>query len=137
MNRLFLFLFESRTERKVQTKYYIPKVQIKDCNIIIDGRNFFDQPIKNALKTCDNIRMISTGQRDDKTTGCLLNYPYFKELYKLVAIDLSKQQKIDAEAKAKQQINFTGNPKKRRQQYFSLLKKRKKQFSIFQKGQLN
>ena len=65
MNRLFLFLFDNRTERKVQTKYYIPKVEIKDCNIIIDGRNFFDQPIKNALKTCDNIRKTSTGQRDD------------------------------------------------------------------------
>ena len=65
MNRLFLFLFENRTERKVQTKYYIPKVEIKDCNIIIDGRNFFDQPIKNTLKTCDNIGKTSTGQRDD------------------------------------------------------------------------
>ena len=65
MNRLFLFLFENRTERKVQTKYYIPKVEIKDCNIIIDGRNFFDQPIKNALKTCDDIGKTSTGQRDD------------------------------------------------------------------------
>ena len=65
MNRLFLFLFENKTERKVQTKYYIPKVEIKDCNIIIDGRNFFDQPIKNTLKTCDNIRKTSTGQRDD------------------------------------------------------------------------
>ena len=58
-------LFENRTERKVQTKYYIPKVEIKDYNIIIDERNFFDQPIKNALKSCDNIRKISTGQRDD------------------------------------------------------------------------
>ena len=93
MNRLFLFLFENRTERKVQTKYYIPKVQIKDYNIIIDGRNFFDQPIENALKSCDNIRKISTGQRDDYTTGCLLNYSYFKELYKLVAIDIKQATK--------------------------------------------
>ena len=61
---------------------------------------------KNALKTCDNIRKIATGQRDDQTTGCLLNYPYFKELYKLITIDATKQQKLDAEGKA---INFSGS----------------------------
>ena len=58
-------LFENRTDRKVQTKYYIPKVEKKDYNIIIDGKSFFDQPIKNALKTCNNIIKIATGQRDD------------------------------------------------------------------------
>ena len=76
---------------------------------MIDGRNFFDQPIKNDLKTYDNIRKIATGQGDDCTIGCLLDYPYFKKYYKLIAIDLSKQQKLDADPKAIQQINFTGN----------------------------
>ena len=76
---------------------------------MIDGRNFFDQPIKNDLKTYDNIRKIATGQGDDYTTGCLLDYPYFKKYYKLIAIDLSKQQKLDADPKVIQQINFTGN----------------------------
>ena len=76
---------------------------------MIDGRNFFDQPIKNDLKTYDNIRKIATGQGDDYTTGCLLDYPYFKKYYKLIAIDLSKIQKLDADPKAIQQINFTGN----------------------------
>ena len=66
--------------------------------------------------------MIATGQRDDYTTGCLLDYIDFKEHYKLIAIDLSKQQKLDADPKAIQQINFTGNLEKM-QQYFSLLKK--------------
>ena len=61
---------------------------------------------KNALKTCDNIRKIATGQRDDQATGCLLNYPYFKEHYKLITIDVAKQQKLDAEGKA---INFAGS----------------------------
>ena len=61
---------------------------------MIDGRNFFDQPIKNDLKTYDNIRKIATGQGDDYTTGCLLDYPYFKKYYKLIAIDLSKRQKL-------------------------------------------
>ena len=76
---------------------------------MIDGRNLFDQPIKNDLKTYDNIRKIATGQGDDYTTGCLLDYPYFKKYYKLIAIDLSKQQKLDADPKVIQQINFTGN----------------------------
>ena len=76
---------------------------------MIDGRNFFDQPIKNDLKTYDNIRKIATGQGDDCTIGCLLDYPYFKKYYKLIAIDLSKQQKLDADPKAIQQINFTEN----------------------------
>ena len=75
---------------------------------MIDGRNFFDHPIKNDLKTY-NSRKIATGQGDDYTTGCLQDYPYFEKYYKLIAIDLKKQQKLDADPKVKQQINFTGN----------------------------
>ena len=80
---------------------------------MIDGRNFFDQPI-NSLNnirriTYKNIRRISTGQGDDYTTGCWLDYSYFKENYKLIAIDLSKQQALDADPRAIQQINFTAN----------------------------
>ena len=69
---------------------------------MIDGRNFFNQPIKNDLKTYDNIRKIATGQGDKYTTGCLLDYPYFQKYYELTAIDLNKQQKLDADPKAKQ-----------------------------------
>ena len=61
------------------------------------------------LKASGNIRKIATGQGDDYTTGCLLDYLYFKKYHTLIAIDLSKQQKLDAHRKAKQQINFTGN----------------------------
>ena len=71
---------------------YLPTVEIKDYNVMIDGRNFFDQPIENNLKTYYNIRKIATGQGDDYTTGCLLDYTYFKKYSKLIAIDLSKQQ---------------------------------------------
>ena len=74
-----------------------------------DERNFLDQPIKNDLKTYGNIRKIETGQGDNYTTGCLLDYLYFKKYYKLMAIDLSKQQKLDADPKAIQQINFSLN----------------------------
>ena len=75
---------------------------------MIDERDSFEQPIKNDLKTYDNSRIIATDQCDDYTTGCLLDYPYFKKYYKLIAIDLSKQQKLDVDPKAIYQINFTG-----------------------------
>ena len=76
---------------------------------MIDGKNFFNQPINSNLKTYENIRKIATGQGDDYTTGCLLDYSYFKDHYKMIAIDLSKQQALDADPRAIQQINFTAN----------------------------
>ena len=76
---------------------------------MIDGRNFFDQPINSMNKTYENIRKIATGKGDDYTTGCLLDYSYFKDHYKMIAIDLSKQQALDADPRAIQQINFTAN----------------------------
>ena len=76
---------------------------------MIDGQNFLDQPIRNNVITYDNIRKVSTGQGDDYATGCLLDYNYFKNHYKMIAIDLSKQQALYADPKAIQQINFTGN----------------------------
>ena len=101
----------------------------KAYNVITDGRNFFDQPIKNDLKTYDNTRKIATGLYDDYVTGCLIDYPYFKKYYKLIAIDLSKQQKLDADPKTIQQINFTGNlDRGEGSKCFSLSKKQKKQF---------
>ena len=77
---------------------------------MIDWKSFFDQPVKIDLKTCDNIQKFATGQGDDYTTGSLLDYPYFKNYYKMIAIDLrEKQQVFDADPKAIHQINFTGN----------------------------
>ena len=60
---------------------------------------FFDQPIKNDIKTYENIRKIATGQEEDYTTDCLLDYPYFKENYKMIARDLCKQQALDADSR--------------------------------------
>ena len=76
---------------------------------MIDGKNFFDQPVNSMNKTYENSRKIAAGQGDDYTTGCLLDYPYFKDNYKMIAIDLSKQQALDADPKAIQHINFTEN----------------------------
>ena len=68
-----------------------------------------DQPVNSMTKTYENIRKIATGQGDDYTTGCLLDYPYFKNHYKMIAIDLSKQQAFDADLRAIKQINFAAN----------------------------
>ena len=73
---------------------------------MIDAKNGFDQPVKNDLKRYDNIQKIATGQGDDYATGSLLDYIYFKRYFKMIAIDLRKQQALDADAKAIQQINF-------------------------------
>ena len=72
---------------------------------MIHGENFFDQPRKSNKITYENIRKIATGQGNDYTTGCLLNYQYIKDYYKMIAIDLSKQQALDADSRAIQQIN--------------------------------
>ena len=71
INKLFVLQFENRTDRIVHTGYYIPKLEVKDYNVITDGRNFFDESIKNDLITYDNIRKIPTGQGDNYTTGSL------------------------------------------------------------------
>ena len=76
---------------------------------MIDGKNCFDQPINSMIKTYENIRKVATGQGDDYTSGCLLDYSYFKDHYKMIAINLSKQQALDADPRAIQQINFTAN----------------------------
>ena len=76
---------------------------------MIDGKNVFDQPVKNAERTYGNIRKTATGQRDGYTTSCLLDYVYFNNYYKMIAIYLTKQQALDADLTAVQQINFTAN----------------------------
>ena len=109
VNRHFVLAFENDTQRSSHSGYYLLNVEIKHCNIMINGENFFDQPIKNNKVTYESIRKIATGQRDDYKTGCLLDYPYFKDTYKMIAIDLSKQPAVDADPRANQQINFTPN----------------------------
>ena len=96
---------------------------------MIDGKNFFDQPINTDLKTYENIRKIATGQWNDYTTGFLLDYSYFKDNYKTIAIYLSKQQAADP--RAIQQINFTANLEENTRM-FLLLKKQKKLCLSFQ-----
>ena len=92
-------------------KYFLARVKIENYNIEIDGRNFYDQPINDSIKQYDKIRKISTGEGDDYTTGCLLDFSYFEKNYRLIAVDLSKQKALDADSRAIQQIIFTGKIK--------------------------
>ena len=92
-------------------KYFLPRVKIENYNIKIDGRNFYDQPINDSIKQYDEIRKISTGQGDDYTTGCLLDFAYFENNYRLLAADLSKEKALDADSRAIQQIIFIGKIK--------------------------
>ena len=90
VNRLFVLSFENEDDRTSHSTCYLPKVEIKDYHVMIDGKNLFDQPINNSFRTYENIRKITTGKGDDYPTGCLLNYSCFNKNYKMIAKDLSK-----------------------------------------------
>ena len=76
---------------------------------MINGENFFDQPIKDNKLTYENIRKVAIGKGDDYTNGCLLDYPYFRDNYKIIVVNLSRQQALDTDFRAIRQINFTAN----------------------------
>ena len=101
--------FEDNAHRTSYNRSFLPTVEVKFYSVINDGKNFLDQPVNHNLRTYENIRKIATGQGHDYTTGCLLDYPYFKKYYKLITIDLSKQQAHDADPRETQQINIIGN----------------------------
>ena len=88
-------------------------LRLKKYNIII-GKNFYDQPIGSKIKWYQKIRKLTTGQGEDYTTGCLLDYGYIKNHYKLIAVDLSRQKVLDVDPKAIPQIKFIGQLKKYR-----------------------
>ena len=93
---------------KDNKKYFLPRGEIKNYNVLIDGRNFYDQSINDLIKQYDEIRKVSTGYGDDYTTGCLLDYAYFKDNYRLIAVDLIKQKALDDDPRAIQLIVFQG-----------------------------
>ena len=107
VNRLFVLLFENNAHRTGHTRYFLPKVETKDYNLMINGQNFWSASNKN-MRISYNAKKIKIGQGDNYTTCCLLDYPYFKENYKL-AIDLSKQQALHADPKVIKDINFKGH----------------------------
>ena len=109
VNRVFILVFKNDTQRTNAKGYYLPNVEVKDYNVMINVEHLFDQPVRDNKLTYVNITKIDTGQGDDYTTGCLLHYTYFKDTYKMIAVDLSKQQELDADPRTIQQINFTAN----------------------------
>ena len=114
VNSLFVLAFDNinngdnKVERDSHRKYFLPRVDITNYNVLIDGRNFYDQPINDQIKKYDEIKKGATGRGDDYTTGCLLDYQYFKDHYQLIAVDLSKQKEINADPRAIQQTEFFG-----------------------------
>ena len=112
VNRLFVLAYQvdNDNNRKSFFQFYLPRVMIKDFNVIIDKLAFFDLPIKTEEEAYEKI--IDISKNDEYTTGNLLHYDYFKKYYKLIAIDLSKQQVLQENEDLIQQINFIGKLEK-------------------------
>ena len=105
MNRLFVLSFENEEDRNSFSKHYVPKVEIKDFNALIDGKTFFEISVKNKEEAYE--ASIEMNKNNDYTTGNLLDYEYFSKYYRLIAIDLSNQIELE-NPDLKQQINFVG-----------------------------
>ena len=114
-------------------KYFLPRVSLSKYNALIDGKNFYDQPINCLIKQYDEFRKVSTGQGHNYSTGCLLDYQYFKDHYRLIAVDLSKQKELDADSRSVQQIKFYGMLRTN-SQVCTVLEKSKETMLEFYKG---
>ena len=110
INRLFVLVYlnDATSTANSYREYFLPRIKIENYNIKIDGRNFYDQPINGSIKQYDEIRKISTGQGDDYTTGCLLDFSYLEKNYRLISADLSKQKSIRCRFKSNSTNYFTG-----------------------------
>ena len=103
VNRLFVLSFENENDITSFSNYYVPKVEIKDFNVLIDEKPFFEIPVKNKEQAYEQI--IEMSKNNDYTTGNLLDHEYFKDCYRVIAIALSKQIELE-NLDLKQQINF-------------------------------
>ena len=109
VNRLFVTAYnrvDGQPNRDDQRKYYLPRIDLNEYNVIIDGRNVYDNPIESDIEKYRELKKVMIGKGEDYTTGSLLDSNYFKKHYKLVAVDLSKQKELDADPRAIQQIEF-------------------------------
>ena len=109
VNRLFIMAYDAtdnQYNRNNRRKYYLPRIDLKKYDVIIDGRNFYDNPIESDIEKYRELKKVMIGKGEDHTTGSLLDYDYLKKFYKLVAADLSKQKELDADPRAIQQIEF-------------------------------
>ena len=109
VNRLFVMAYNranGQPTRNGQQKYYLPRIDLEKYNVIIDGRNFYDNPIESDIEKYRELKKVMIGKGEDYTTGSLLDFNYFDKHYELVAVDLSKQKEVDADPRAIQQIEF-------------------------------
>ena len=106
VNRLFVLAYQNADDRQSFSQFYLPRVMVKDNNVIIDKLAFFDLLVKAEEEAYEKI--IDITRNNEFTTGNLLDYDYFKKHYKLIAIDLSKQQVLQENEDLTQQINFIG-----------------------------
>ena len=113
--RLFVMAYSrannNQPTRNGRTKYYLPRFDLEKNNVIIDGRNFYDNPIESDIEKYRELKKVMIGKREDYTTGSLLDFDYFKKYYKLVAVDLSTQKELDADPRAIQEIEFKYMPR--------------------------
>ena len=120
VKRLFVLSFKNEEDRTSFSKYYVPKVEIKDFNVLIDGEIFFDVPVKNKEEAYEKIRSIS--KNNDYITGNLLDYEYLSKNCKLTAIDLSKQIELE-NLDLRQRINFIGKLEGDKAKMFFIIEK--------------
>ena len=109
VNRLFVMAYNStngQPTKNGQRKYYLPRIYLNKYNIIIDGRNFYDNLIENNIEKYRELKKVMIGKGEYYTTGSLLDFNYFLKHYKLIAVDLSKQKELDVDPRAIQQIEF-------------------------------
>ena len=109
VNRLFVMAYSranNQPTRNGQQKYYLPRIDLEKYNVIIDGRNFYDNPIESGIEKYRELKKVMIGKGEDYTTRSLLDFKYFDRHYKLVTVDLSKQKELDADPRAIQQIEF-------------------------------
>ena len=109
VNRLFVMAYNRANDqptRNGQQKYYLPRIDLEKYNVIIDRRNFYDNPIKSDIEKYRELTKVMIGKAEVNTTGSLFDFNYFNKHYKLVAVDLSKQKELDADPRAIQQIEF-------------------------------
>ena len=109
VNRLFVMAYNRANgppSRNGQQKYYLPRIDLEKYNVIINGRNFYDNPIESDIEKYRELTKVMIGKGEDNTIGSLFDFNYFNKQYKLVAVDLSKQKELDADTRAIQQIEF-------------------------------
>ena len=138
VNRLFVMAYnrvDGQPTRNGQQKYYLPRIDLEKYNVIIDGRNFYDNPIESDIEKYRELKKVMIGKGEDYTTGSLLDFNYFNKHYKLVAVDLSKQKELDADPRAIHQIEFKYMLETNSTIYW-VLEKSKETILEFYKGQM-